>query len=117
MGKFPSTSSDCCAGMAATAQDPSAPLRGGEKLKDDEREEDSASRYCSTRLGTVSLPSLSERLKSFLHLQLSTRPSMALRKELCYKKLEYSTIPMWMQGAVNRCDNIASVSGILYAVH
>ena len=41
------------AGMAATAQDPSAPLRGGEKLKDDEREEDSASSECSTRLGNL----------------------------------------------------------------
>ena len=40
--------------MAATAQDPSAPLRSGDKLKDDEREEDSECFHPVTALFLIS---------------------------------------------------------------
>jgi hypothetical protein len=66
-----------CEEMAATAQDPSAPLRSGEKLKDDEREEDSKPFTPGQQFLSLANPHfLSTKSWSFF-LQPNTRRFMA----------------------------------------
>ena len=101
--------------MAATAQDASAPLRGPDK-KDEDRDEDSKQPSPATP-AAIYLPSpvaadrqqrsssrQLTRLTLLLDVQLSTLPSLALKRELFFKKLEYSTNPTSMHASANRCS-------------
>ncbi len=44
-------------------------------------------------------------------LQLSTHPSMALRREQCCRKLAYSTIQTWIPGGVRRWGGYSRCTG------